>query len=40
MEALVSGEVRGYLTSIDFDPNGGNLTNDTSSFLRTVVLVR
>ena len=40
VDAIVAGDVRGYLTTIDFDPSGGNLTTNTSSFLRTVILVR
>ena len=40
VDAVVAGDVRGYLTTIDFDPSGGNLTTNTSSFLRTVILVR
>ena len=40
VDAIVAGDVRGYLTTIDFDPSGGNLSTNTSSFLRTVILVR
>ncbi len=40
VDAIVAGDVRGYLTTIDFAPNAGNLTTNTSSFLRTVILVR
>ena len=39
-DRVQGSDVYGYLFLIDFDPTSGNLTDDTSSFLRTVILVR
>ena len=39
-EAVVGNDVIGHISPIDFSPGPNNLTDDTTSFLRTVVLVR
>ena len=36
----VTDDVEAYITDLDLEPNGGSYTADTSSALRTVVLVR
>ena len=40
LDRIQNGDVMGYTTSLSFAANSGNLTNDPSSFLRTVILVR
>ena len=40
VEGMVGNDVMGYMTTFDFAPSAGNFTADTSSFLRTVILVR
>ena len=39
-EEMDGNEVVAHISSINFSPSTGNLTDDTSSFLRTVILVR
>ena len=40
IEGMVGNDVMAYLTTYDFSPGPGTFTNDTSSFLRNVILVR
>ena len=40
LEGMVGNDVEGYLTTFRFNPSASNLTNDSSSFLRSVILVR
>ncbi len=40
IEGMDGNDVAGYLTVFDFDPSAGTFTDDTSSFLRNVILVR
>ena len=40
VEGMDGNNVAGNITTFDFDPGAGNFTNDTSSFLRNVILVR
>lgn len=39
-ETVAGNDVIGHISPIEFSPGPNNLTDDTSSFLRTVVLVR
>lgn len=40
IQGMQGNDVKGYLTTFDFSPGGGTFTDDTSSFLRNVILVR
>lgn len=40
IDSVVGNDVIGHISPIDFSPGPNNITDDTSSFLRTVVLVR
>ena len=37
---MQGNEVVAHISPVDFDPTPDNLTDDTASFLRTVILVR
>ena len=39
-DEMVGNDVIGHISPTIFSPSGNNLTDDTSSFLRTVILVR
>ena len=39
-DEMVGNDVMGHISTISFGPSPTNLTDDTSSFLRTVILVR
>jgi hypothetical protein len=40
VDRMVGNDVRAYMTTLPFNPNANNVTEDTSSFLRAIVLVR
>lgn len=40
LQNMVGNDVMAYISTFDFDPGPGTFTDDTSSFLRNVILVR